>query len=76
MWTVTCASGGAALGETPPLRGNGPWRAFEAQFEVPAQDCAAQWLVLRLPARIPAEQRIGGQAWFDAIKITRQRTSN
>jgi tetratricopeptide (TPR) repeat protein len=76
VWTVTCASGGAALGETEPLRGNGPWREFEAAFEVPAQNCAAQWLVLRLPARIPAEQRIGGRAWFDAIKITRQRTSN
>ncbi|HEU0152048.1 MAG TPA: hypothetical protein VFQ84_01755 [Arenimonas sp.] len=73
VWTITCASGGPALGETRPLMGNGPWRAFEAEFEVPAENCGAQWLVLRLPARIPAEQRIGGRAWFDALKISRQR---
>ena len=24
-----------------------------------------------LPARIPAEQRIGGRAWFDDLKLTR-----
>lgn len=71
VWTISCAAGGAPLGETQPLLGNGPWRAFEAAFEVPAQGCGGQRLVLRLPARIPAEQRIGGRAWFDAIKVTR-----
>ena len=76
VWTVNCVSGGAALGETAPLRGNGPWRTFEATVEVPAEGCPAQWLVLRLPARIPAEQRIGGYAWFDALKITRRPASN
>ena len=39
-------------------------------FEVPA-GCEGQWLTLRLPARIPAEQRIGGRAWFDDLKIGR-----
>jgi tetratricopeptide (TPR) repeat protein len=73
VWTVTCADGGQFLGETDPLRGNGAWRAFQADFAVPAEGCAAQWLVLRLPARIPAEQRIGGRAWFDALKISRIR---
>lgn len=76
VWTLSCASGGKPLGETLPLRGSGPWRAFEVDFEVPAQGCAAQWLVLRLPARIPAEQRIGGRAWFDALKISRVRANN
>lgn len=75
VWTITCASGGPALGETAPLRGNGPWREFEAGFTVPAENCGAQWLVLRLPARIPAEQRIGGHMWFDALKISRVRGS-
>lgn len=75
VWTITCASGGPPLGETAPLRGNGPWREFEAGFDVPAENCGAQWLVLRLPARIPAEQRIGGHLWFDALKISRERGS-
>ncbi|WP_290885945.1 hypothetical protein [Arenimonas sp.] len=76
VWTVTCASGGQPLGETAPLRGSGPWRDFEADFEVPAEGCGGQWLVLRLPARIPAEQRIGGRVWFDALKIARVRANN
>jgi len=36
---------------------------------VPASGCAGQWLSLRLPARIPAEQRIGGSAWFDELSV-------
>ncbi|HEX4854368.1 hypothetical protein [Arenimonas sp.] len=76
VWTVSCTAGGPPLGETEPLRGNGPWRAFERGFLVPAEGCPAQWLVLRLPARIPAEQRIGGRAWFDGLKISRDRVSN
>ena len=75
VWTLTCASGGAPLGETEPLRGGSTWRPFEADFVVPAHGCGGQWLTLRLPARIPAEQRIGGRAWFDALKITRQRAA-
>ena len=72
VWTLTCATGGPPLGETEPLRGTGGWRPFTADFTVPAEGCGGQWLTLRLPARIPAEQRIGGRAWFDALRIARQ----
>jgi len=41
------------------------------QFEVPTDKCGGQWLELQLPARIPAEQRIGGLVWFDDLKISR-----
>ena len=42
-----------------------------AEFEVPGENCGGQWLTLRIPARIPAEGRIGGNAWFDDLKIVR-----
>jgi hypothetical protein len=71
VWTLSCAPNGPALAETSPLRGSGDWRELTADFEVPAADCGGQWLVLRLPARIPAEQRIGGRAWFDDVKVVR-----
>lgn len=71
VWQVACVAGGRPLGETPPLLGQGPWRELQADFEVPAAGCEGQWLTLRLPARIPAEQRIGGRAWFDDLKIRR-----
>jgi tetratricopeptide (TPR) repeat protein len=74
VWSVACADGEApVLAETLPLRGNGPWREFEVAFEVPEQGCGGQWLALVLPARIPAEQRIVGRAWFDDMKIIRVR---
>lgn len=74
VWTIACAGDGVALAETAPLRGNGPWREFEVEFDVPGQGCGGQWLALVLPARIPAEQRIGGRAWFDDMKIVRVTT--
>ena len=70
VWEVSCVSGGRPLAATEPLRGNGDWRELAVEFTVP-DGCAGQWLALRLPARIPAEQRIGGRAWFDDLKIRR-----
>jgi hypothetical protein len=69
-WRVDCASGGK-LGATAPMAGNHPWRAFTLDFDVP-KGCGAQWLQLHLPARIAAERRIGGDAWFDDL-VVRER---
>lgn len=72
VWTVACAtSGGTGLATTEPLRGQTNWRDFAVDFEVPATGCGGQWLLLTVPARIPAEQRIAGVAWFDAMRIAR-----
>jgi len=74
VWTVGCAGPrNRPLVDTPPLRGQSPWKQFEAEFEVPREGCGGQWLTLRLPARIPAEQRIGGTVWFDEMRIARLR---
>lgn len=70
VWEISCVSGGRVLATTAPLRGHGDWRELDVAFAVP-DSCAGQWLALRLPARIPAEQRIGGRAWFDDLKIRR-----
>jgi tetratricopeptide (TPR) repeat protein len=71
VWRVACAEDSHPLGATDPILGFTPWRDFALDFEVPATGCGGQWLVLSVPARIPAEQRIGGRAWFDAIRIRR-----
>jgi len=74
VWTVGCAGPlNQPLVDTAPFKGQSPWRPFEAEFEVPAEGCGGQWLTLRLPARIAAEQRIGGTIWFDEIRIARLR---
>ncbi len=71
IWRLSCAEDGRVIAETEPFAGNHGWRGFELPVTVPADDCGAQWLTLLLPARIPAEQRIGGTAWFDALEMER-----
>ncbi len=72
VWGVRCAGSGAWIGEGPALSGQRDWHDFAFEFEVPAAGCAGQRLLLRLPARIVAEQRIGGLAWYDDLRIVRQ----
>jgi hypothetical protein len=69
VWTLTCANNKTKLGESEAFSGRRDWREFETEFSVPAERCGGQWLTLRLPSRIPAEQRIGGVAWFDDLAI-------
>lgn len=70
VWTLTCASSQRVLAESEAFSGRREWRGFSFDFVVPSTpDCGGQWLTLRLPARIAAEQRIGGVAWFDALRI-------
>jgi hypothetical protein len=72
VWVLACAGARPQpLAQTAPLMGNRPWAPFEVDFVVPAQGCSGQWLTLVLPARIPAEQRISGTAWFDDMRISR-----
>lgn len=71
-WTITCAKGGAVLAETERFSGRRTWSPFHMDFMVPAEKCAAQILLLRLDARIPAEQWIGGRAWFDGLRVIRR----
>lgn len=71
VWQLTCAESNRQLASTSPFLGNSPWHPFSIEFTVPDDGCGGQWLRLVLPARIPAEQRIGGVAWFDDLKISR-----
>ncbi len=75
VWTLTCADDGRQLAETEPMSGRTAWRSFAVDLEVPADACGGQWLTLRVPARIAAEQRIGGVAWFDDLKISASHTT-
>jgi hypothetical protein len=69
VWTLTCADSHLQIAETDPMKGRHDWHGFERDFVVPAEKCGGQWLTLRVPARIPAEQRLGGTAWFDDLSI-------
>jgi tetratricopeptide (TPR) repeat protein len=74
IWQVQCVSPGSMrLGSSEPFRGASPWRGFSFDFEVPAEGCPAQWLRLELDARAAADRFIGGEVWFDALRIWRRR---
>ncbi|MGH8051434.1 MAG: hypothetical protein ACREPB_12310, partial [Arenimonas sp.] len=67
---VQCMGSELSLANSEPWKGNAAqWRAFSVDFEVPANQCLAQRLQLKLPARVPSEQNIGGSVWFDAMRI-------
>jgi hypothetical protein len=69
-WTLRCAENPSArLGSSQRLAGSSPWSTLELDFDVPTENCGAQWLRLELAARIPAETQIGGRAWFDDVAI-------
>jgi hypothetical protein len=69
VWTVACADSNRAIAETEPMSGQRGWTSFGMDLVVPGESCGGQWLVLRIPARIPAEQLIAGTAWFDDLQI-------
>jgi len=69
VWTLSCAEDGKPLAESEPMSGRREWQAFTLDFSVPPSGCGGQWLVLRVPARIAAEQLIGGTAWFDDMQV-------
>lgn len=75
VWQILCEPSGAVLLESPPMRGQFEWREQAAVFSVPAE-CRGQILVLRIPARIPAETAIQGMLWLDGVSIIPAKSSN
>jgi len=70
VWQLRCDPSGAVLAESAPIMGQFEWREQTLAFTVPP-DCEGQQLVLRIPARIPAETMINGALWLDAVAINR-----
>jgi hypothetical protein len=75
-WTIACYAGKRErLGETQRISGTLAWTTFSTSFAVPTEaGCEGQVLRLELPARVPAEQEISGEIWFDDMEITRNAT--
>jgi hypothetical protein len=71
-WRIACAEEKQQiLGETFPVKGSFDWRAFDVAFAVPHYACRAQWLTLRVDARVALEEQISGSAWFDDLAVER-----
>ena len=72
VWAVECSGGNVSLGISEPFKGSSrEWQAFSVEFVILIDQCPAQWLRLKLPARVESEQAIGGRIWFDALRIQR-----
>lgn len=70
IWSLQCMGSELHLADSQAWKGNSSeWQAFSVDFVVPAEQCLAQRLQLKLPARVPSEQSIGGSVWFDAMRI-------
>jgi hypothetical protein len=75
QWIIACADG-EQIAATDRISGTRPWTPFSLTFEVPNRSgCAVQSLRLVLAARIPAEQRVRGEIWYDNLRIARDEIS-
>lgn len=68
IWRLRCLPGDKPLADSEAMTGRHDWRDLELAFTVPPE-CAAQSLVLTIPARIPAETMIDGALWLDEVRI-------
>ena len=75
VWTLSCAEDGRVLASSEALRGTVSWQSFSLGFEIPQAACQGQWLRLQHSARVASEQRISGNIWFDALRVSRQTHS-
>jgi tetratricopeptide (TPR) repeat protein len=70
-WRIFCADDpDNTLAHTELASGTVPWTDFTVAFQVPAENCKAQWLQLELPARIESENQIEGQVWYQYLQIS------
>jgi hypothetical protein len=70
-WRIACVGkNGATLGATELMAGDTAWREFGVGFDVPADNCPYQNLVLELPARTAIETEIVGGASYANLEIT------
>lgn len=67
-WQIVCAETATAIASTDrtPWGAAGPWEHFELRFEVPRENCSAQWLQLKTRAD---DNRTMIAAWFDKLVI-------
>ncbi|HET9160627.1 MAG TPA: hypothetical protein VFN88_08445 [Caulobacteraceae bacterium] len=66
-WTASCAESGATLLSWDANQTSG-WRRLDAQFDIPADGCAAQWLRL---AGNGGEGYLPASSWYDDLRLER-----
>jgi len=76
VWSLSCSPGKQQLADSERFNGRRSWTPFAVDFEIPREGCGSQLLRLRLDARVPAEQWVGGRAWFDDLRIARRSQNN
>jgi len=76
VWSLSCSPGKQQLADSERFNGRRSWTPFAVDFEIPREGCGSQLLRLRLDARVPAEQWVGGRAWFDDLRIARRSQTN
>lgn len=69
QWAVGCQGAAEPFGVSPRLEGTFGWKAVDAGFVVPEENCPAQRLWLRNPGADGAGKILSGTIWFDDIAI-------
>lgn len=69
QWVVRCRGESPLQAGTEPLQGSFEWRRVQLEFQVPAQGCPAQELVLVNPGARGAGKIVSGTLWLDDFAI-------
>ena len=74
VWRIYClGTEQRPVAATGKLFAASTWAQFDAQFEIPSEDCAAQTLRLEVDSRAALDQLISGQVYFDNLQIRQKR---
>lgn len=68
-WTLACQGRSGPLATGERLDGSFGWRETSLEFEIPAGDCAGQWLRLVNPAPRGSTQIVSGELWVDDMAV-------
>ena len=73
-WKITCVDTDKSITNVRITgRSAGKWQQFQAPFEVPSNDCPAQWLSLSAE---PGDEHTDIVAWFTALSVTARREAH
>ncbi len=70
QWIIVCAGPGGVIARTDPINGSQDWTDAGVDFTVPSSGCPGQWLRLVNPVQGGAGQRVSGELWTAAVRIT------
>ena len=70
-WRIVCVEASTQIAAGPKLVENTPWKSFEVQFSIPAENCSTQLLYLNWETDAALDHMIDGTINYDNFQINK-----